>query len=210
MDAEGIFTVIFILVLLAIPFGLGLHLWRAIRQRKKIENLSSEVKRGSGRVVGYTERRYDPENSGDHYAVVEYLSDQNEVVWAESEGCNKEDHPINAKVDVMYHPRDERRVTLFLTQEIQRLRFTFEKNLGLAFNFIFTIFVLATVFQYHGHAPNILIPLFVSYLAGLLFGAMTKDTRRWEEKARMQDSDERNRRLRVAQQRGDVPCYLKE
>jgi hypothetical protein len=210
MDPESIFTIIFILVVLSIPFGLGLGLWRAASKRKEIENLFSEAKYSFGRVIGYTERQYDSENIGHYYAIIEYLSDQNEAVWAETESCNKDDYSINSKIEVMCHPRDKRMVMIVLTQNLLRVRFNFEKNLGLFVNLIFTTFILATVIYYHGYAPHILIPLFLSYSAGFLFGVITKNKSQLEEKLRIKDVEERNKRLIAAQQKGDIPCYLKE
>lgn len=209
MDPESIFTIIFIIVVLSIPFGSGVWLWRAISKKKEIENLFSEAKYISGRVIGYTERRHDSENTRHHYAIIEYLSDQNEVVWAETEACNKDDYSIHSEVNVMYHPRDNRRVIVVLTQGILKTRFSFEKYFGLFVNFIFTFFIFASVISY-GYGPHALTFLFLSYSAGFIFGAITKNKSTLEEKLRVQHSAARNKRLIAAQNKGEIPCYLKE
>ncbi len=209
MTPESIFTIVFIIVVLSIPFALGLGLWRAISKRKEIETLYSEAKYISGRIIGYTERAYDSENTRHHYAIVEYLSDQNEVLWAETDGCNKEDYSINSDVNLMYHPRDKRYVMVVLTQDILRMRLNFERYLGLFINIVFTIFILASAI-YYGYGPHILISLFLSYFAGFAFGAITKNKCKLEEKSRIQASEDRNKRLISAQEKGDTPCYLKE
>ena len=209
MSPENIFTVIFIIVVLSIPFGLGLGLWRAISKRKEIENLYSEAKYITGRVVGYTERRYDPENTRHHYTIVEYLSDQNEVLWAETDSCNKEDYSINSEVNLMYHPRDKRYVMVVLTQDILRMRLNFERYISLFINIVFTIFIFVSVI-YYGYGSHILISIFLSYVVGFAFGAITKNKSKLEEKLRIQESEDRNKRLILAQEKGEIPCYLKE
>ncbi len=210
MDAEGLFTIVFILALLSIPFGLGFSLSRSIRKRKQIENLYASVQCRSGRVVGYTDPKYDPDIVGDHYIVVEYMSDQNEAIWAEAGGRRKADHPVNSVVVVMCDPHDKRRVTIVFTQNVLRLGINIEKNLGLAINLVFTGLILATVFQYHGIAPKILIPFCISYAVGLLCGAVINTTRRRDDAWTLQDRSARTIRLKAAQQDGIVPCYLKE
>lgn len=210
MDPENIFTIIFIIVVLSIPFWLGLSLRKAIRKRKEFERLFSGVKLRSGRVVGYTERRNDTENIGDYYAVIAYLSDQTETIWAETGGCGKDDHIINAKLDVICHPHDARLVTVVLTQEILRRGLSFEKNLELVLNVLFTFIVLATVLYYYGFDPKISIPLLSSYAAGFICDGLTRNKNTQEGKLWNRDCKDRDRRLSAAQHQGVIPCYLKE
>tara|TARA_R110002072_G_scaffold79879_4_gene183885 strand:- start:465 stop:1094 length:630 start_codon:yes stop_codon:yes gene_type:complete len=209
MTPESIFTIIFIIVVLSILFGCGLGLWRAISKRKEIENLFSEAKYISGRVIGYTERKYDSENTRHHYAIVEYLSDQSEVVWAETQSCNKGDYSINSEVNLMYHAHNKRDVMVVLIQDTLKMQLSFERNLELFINVIFTTLILVSVI-YYGYGTHILIFLLLSYSAGFAFGAITKNKSKLEEKLRIQYSKDRNKRLIPAQEKGETPCYLKE
>ena len=210
MDPESIFTIIFIIVVLSIPFGLGLGLWRAISKRKEIENLFSEAKYSSGRVIGYTKRKYNTENIGDYYIIIEYLSDQGKVIWAEGDSCEKDAYSINSKIKLMFHPRDKRYVMRVLAQDLARVRTSFEKNVDLFINIIFTILILASVLYYYGYTPHFLTPLLLSYSIGFVFGAITKSKSKLDEKSRIQNSEDRNKRLITAQEKGDIPCYLEE
>lgn len=184
-------------------------MWRSVSKRKEIENLFSETKYISGCVIGYTERKHDTENTRHHYAIIEYISDQNEVIWAENEGCNKGDYSIKSEVNLMYHPRDKRNVMIALSQDHPRIQANFEKNLGLSINILFTLFIFSSV-AYYGHGYPILISFLLSYSGGFVFGAVTKNKNKREEDLRIQDSEARNKRLIAAQEKGEIPCYLKE
>lgn len=210
MDAEGLFSIVFILVLLSIPFGLGFHLWKSIRTRKDIESLYAAAACRSGRVVGYTETAYDPDIVGEHYIVVEYTTDRNEPDWAEAGGHKRADYPVNSAVYVMCDPQDARRVMIVHTRAAAQLGVRIEKNLGLVINLVFTALILASVYQYHALAPDILAPFFASYVAGMLCGAMMKKTGVRDGTWALQERRARHNRMEVAQRNGDVPCYLKE
>lgn len=209
MTPEAIFTIIFIFVLLLIPFGLGLNLCRAFRKRKEIETLFSEMKYISGRVIGYTKRKYDSENMGDYYPIIEYIPNRAETLWAEGESCNKDKHPINSNIKLMFHPRDKRYVMPILTRDFARGRASFEKNIELGLNLIMTAIIIGSVIYYKGFAPNILICFCLSYALGVLFGVLFNKTDA-DEKIRVRQSKIRDKRLLAAQKRGNIPCYLEE
>jgi len=209
MNPEAIFTIIFITVLLLIPFGLGLHLSRSLRKRKDIETLFSETHRRSGRIIGYTKRKYDTENIGDYYPIIEYISDAGERLWAEGDSCDKDDYSINSTIKILFHPRDERHVMPVLTEEQARMRMKFEKNIELFANLIFTVFILGTFIHYKGASPHLLILLFLTYAVGFVFGAVLS-TKKSDEKLRIRHSKVRNQRLVAAQAKGFIPCYLEE
>lgn len=209
MTPESIFTIIFMIISLSIPFGLGLGLWRAIGTKREIDALLSESIQSTGRVVGYTERTFDPDNITQHYAVIEYPTDRDEVVWAESEGCDKGAWPINAEVEVMYHPRDRRSVMVVADKHRLRLRIGFEKSVLLVTNLIFAILIFTSL-AYYRYPWSVIITLLFVYLGGFVFGAIIKSKNRHEERTRVLQSKLRDDRLIAAQRVGNIPCSLKE
>ncbi len=209
MNPENIFAILFVGILLLIPFGLGANLSRSFRRRKEADTLFSEIKYKLGRVVGYTKRKYDTENMGDYYMVIEYTSDQGERLWAEGDNCDKNALPINSEIQIMLHPRDKRSVRRAFTQDHTKMLAGIEKNVELFFNLIFTVMILGTVIYYKGYAAHVFIPLLLAYAAGLAFGAIfTGKTS--DEKLRGLHIKHRNKRLIAAQAKGGIPCYLEE
>lgn len=169
-NPEALFTIIFIVVILLIPFGIGANLSRALRKRKDVETLYSEAKYCSGHVIGYTKRKYDSENTGDYYPIIEYSSDKGERIWAEGQSCNKDEYSIKSKIDLLVHPLDERYVITVLTRDIMRVRTGFEKNLEVFINFVATVFVISCVVYYKKYALSHLALLSLSYILGCVFG----------------------------------------
>lgn len=208
-NPEAIFTIIFIVIILLIPFGIGVNLSRALRKRRNIETLFSEAKYCPGRVIGYTKRKYDSENMGDYYPIIEYRSDKGKRIWAEGGSCDKDAHSINAKVDLMVHPLDERYVTVVFTQDLMRVRVTFEKNLEIFVNIVATVFVISCVVYYKKYALSQLVPLLLSYVLGFVFGIFFSGSKT-EDKVRLTQSRDRHKRLVTAQQKNVTPCYLEE
>lgn len=172
MSPEDIFFILFIGILLLIPFGLGVNLSRSFRRRKEIEILFSERKYRSGRVIGYTKRKYDTENMDDYYMVIEYMSDQGEPLWAEGDSCNKNELLINSEINIMIHPRDERCVWREISLDHTKILINVEKNIELFFNLIFTVIIIGTVIYYKGYAAHLFIPLLLAYAVGLAFGSI--------------------------------------
>jgi uncharacterized membrane protein (DUF106 family) len=56
----------------------------------------------------------------------------------------------------------------------------------------------------------ILLILLLSYVIGLIWGIVTRNQPGREEKTRLKINKNRNKRLVEAQEKGEVPCYLKE
>lgn len=209
INPEAIFTIVFIVVILLIPFGIGENLSRSLRKRKDIESLFSDAKYCSGHIVGYTKRKYDTENTGDYYPIVEYRSDEGLRIWAEGESCDKDAHRINAKIELMVHPLDERYVIFVLSQDLMRWRTSFEKNLEIFVNIIATVFVISCVVYYNKYAPSQLGTLLLCYVVGIGFG-MIFSGRKTQEKIRLRHSRDRHKRLIAAQDKNVIPCYLEE
>lgn len=209
MNPEDIFTILFVGILLIIPFGLGTNLSRSLRRRKETQTLFSELMYGFGRVIGYTKRKYDTENMGDYYMVVEYMSDQGELLWAEGDSCHKNALPINSEISIVFHPRDKRSVRRALTQGHTKVHEEIEKNVELFLNLTITVIIIGTVIYYKGYAAHLFIPLFLSYAVGLAFGAIVTG-KKSDEKLRVRHSKNRNERLMVAQAKGSIPCYIEE
>jgi len=208
-NPEAIFTIIFIVVILLIPFGIGANLSRALRKRKDVETLFSDAKYCSGHVIGYTKRKYDSENTGDYYPILEYGSDKGKRIWAEGESCDKDEFSISSKVELLVHPLDERYVTFVLTRDLMRVRAGFEKNLEVFINIVATVFVISCVVYYKKYALSQLVPLLLSYLLGFVFGIIFSG-RKTEDKVRLRHSRDRHNRLITAQQKNVIPCYLEE
>ncbi|WP_189581153.1 hypothetical protein [Litorimonas cladophorae] len=209
INPEAIFTFVFVAVLLAIPFAIGMNLSRALRNRREIKSLISEAKHSSGRVVGYTKRRYDSESIGQYYPIFEYKTDDGHLLWAEGQSCDIDEYPINSSIELMFHPRDKRDVAFVVTQNLMQMRMNFEKNLGVSFNIFATIFLIACIVYYKKYEPVHLIALTLSYAIGLIFGVILS-TEKADERLRVQSSENRNRRLVAAQKKYVIPCYLEE
>ena len=209
MNPEAIFSIIFTFVILAIPFALGLGLTKALRKRKDIEFLFSESKYATGRIVGYTKRKYDTENIGDYYPIIEYMSGDGQRLWAEGQSCDKNKYAVNSKIKLMFHPQDRRYVMLSPTQGLIKARAGFEKNLELSINLIFTVLMVASFVHYIGYAPYIFMVLSLSYLVGIIFGIIL-NKRKADKPTKVLHSPDRDRRLIAAQNRGQIPSYLKE
>lgn len=209
MSPEAIFTLIFIAVILLIPFGLRLNLSRAIRKRKDIEGLFSDSKYNICRVIGYTERKKDTENIGDYYPVLEYVSEQGERIWAEGDSCDKDFYAMGSSISIMFHPRDNKDVMCLINDDVTRARVSIDKNIEIFFNFLITVFVISGIFYYKGNVPHLLAPLILSYAAGLISGVIF-GAKKSDEKSRIRLSQNGNKRLITAQEKGYIPCFLYE
>ena len=97
--------IIFVGVLLAIPLFLGRALYRGLVTRRRIESEMHDLTHASARVIGFTTKTSHSESDVfEHFAIVEYETPENEVVWAETQPCNKEMYGLDTVVDILCRP----------------------------------------------------------------------------------------------------------
>jgi len=208
MDFEVLFGILFILVLLAIPSFLGLGLWKAVNKRAEIEALFSQAQYALGNVIGYTQRRYDPENTHDHFVIIKYQNG-GKTIWAEGDSCNKGDFLLNSEVKIMFHQRDPRYVKMVISNDILKMQVQFEQYIGLALNLVMTVLIFGAVFYYYGAGWHMVVFL-LCYVFGFLFGVITKMRNKLDEQMRINEQKHRDIRLTTGQKQGDIPCFLNE
>ena len=210
MTVEAIFSVFFILAILAIPFFTGRGLWRAIDAKRQVEREIPKVQRAKARVIGLTERKYDSENHYDYFVVVEYETTSGKMIWAETQPFDEGDYNVNETVNVMYRPKAPHDVMIMPNEKMANNYFAIEKYFGFVPVIASTVFVFGIALRYHGFAPDILGPLALAYAAGYIWAHLRKDSDTRGELSAAQLDLERRDRMQQAQSIGIIPCRLHE
>jgi hypothetical protein len=210
LKIETLFSVVFVGVLLAIPFFSGRSFYRALVTRKRIEHESREVIFSQARIVGFTEQPANSEDRDKHSAIVEYETFDNEVIWAETQLRDKGSHKLNSVVEIMWRPKRPRQVYIIPYKEFSTVVVGFEKNIEVVFNLVGICFVFGFAIQASGFAIHIIGPLLIMLGIGFGFGHVTKGRGTYAERLDVDSYQRQCDRLIPAQERGVVPCHLNE
>jgi len=146
----------------------------------------------------------------DHYAVVEYSTADCDVVWAETQPCDRNDYDIGDGIQVMCRPRRPRSVMIAPTQQFGFGLVRFEQNFQIILTVIRIAILIFMIANYHGFTPLVLGLFTVALSAGFGFGYMTKDRVTREEIADAGAYQRQHERLQSAQNAGVIPCNLQE
>ena len=211
IQIETVSYIIFVGVLLSIPLFLGRTFYRALATRKRIEEEVHELTHASARIVGFTEKTsYSESDVLEHFAIVEYETPENEVIWAETQPCDKDMYGLNTVVDIMCRPGRARSVKIIQTPGQRAGVVTFEKNFEVVLSLLGIGILLAVAIGYHGFAVHILGAIFGMLGAGFVLGYLTKDVSKREERVAENHYQTICNRLVAAQNDGSVPAHLTE
>lgn len=201
MDAESIFSFVFVGFVAFIPFSLAYSLGKEIfNHYERLPALISRVKETKARVVGYT-LGYPSDSSGDYYAVVEFKTENGDVIWAENSAQKNKDYAIEKEVLISYHPDDPRHVTIGDYRHLMK-----GGKIMLYIVAAFSLIVSLSLLFYFKFPSMMSYLITGGYLSGFILGyrfGTNADLK--NEKAMRKTRDER---LIAAQQEGKVPCNL--
>ena len=165
----------------------------------------------SARVIGFTEKAsYSESDVLEHFAIVEYETPEKEVVWAETQPCNKDMHGLNTVVDIMCRPGRARSVKMVENTNEKPGSITFEKNFEIALSLLGIGILLAVAIWYHGFAMHIQGPIIGMLGAGYALGYLTIGVSKRKERLAANHYQSICNRLVAAQDNGSVPAYLTE
>ena len=203
--------IIFVGVLLSIPLFLGRAFYRALETRKRIQDEVRDLTHYSARIVGFTKKtNYSESDFLEHFAIVEYETPENEVIWAETQPCNKDMYGLNTEVDIMCRPGRARSVKIIQNANRETGFVTFEKNFEVALSLLGIGILFAVAIWYHGFAMHILGAIVAMLGVGYASGYLTKGFSNRSEKLAENQYQSICNRLVTAQENGNVPAHLTE
>ena len=165
----------------------------------------------SARIVGFTKKNsYSESDILEHVAIVEYETPENELIWAETQPCNKDMYELNSVVDIMCNPDRARSVMIVQNTAETSGLITFEKNFEIALSLLWIAILLAVAIWYHGFAVHILGPIFAMLGVGYALGHLTKSVSKHEERLAATHHQNIRSRLMAAQEKGSIPADLTE
>lgn len=209
---ETVFTIIFVGVLLSIPLLLGRSFYRALSKRKRLAGEVPHLRHTSARIIGFTKIKDVSESSfREHYPIVEYQTDENEVIWAEAQPCKEGMFGLNTFVEILCRPDRPCSVRVVQSPDQMRVFVAIEKNVEIALSLLGICLLIAVAIWFHGLALHILGPVFILLVSGYVLGHLTKRAF-WKREDRREELQYQNLcdRLAAAKNNGSVSAELTE
>lgn len=204
MDAESLFSIVFVGFVAFFPFHLahwvGTNLFH---KHTTWPEILPRVRESVGKVVGYTKGHYN-ESGGDYHAVIEHKINDTDVIWAEnSKQENKDYYTIGQEVSFSYDSDDPR----YVTTGDYRMLMKGEAIMHYAL-VAFSLLVTGSLLSYFRFPSSISYLIVGAYLSGLALGYRFGPFFRSDLKRKKSAQERRDKRLSAAQEIGEIPCDL--
>lgn len=204
MDAESLFSIVFVGFVAFFPFKLAHWVGTDLFHKNElIRDILPRVKESVGTVIGYT-KGHSNESGGDYHAIIEHKINETDVIWAENSGQrNKDYYAIGKDVSFSYDSNDPRYVT------IGDYRMLMKGDAIMRYAVLaFSLLVTGSLLSYFKFPSSISYLIIGAYLVGLLLGYRFGPFFRSDLKSKKRAQERRDKRLSEAQEIGEIPCDL--